>query len=41
MQLKVEQKVYLIVGVNWNDYINNAGNSYKDTVDRLQVSFQK
>ena len=22
------------VGVNWNDYINNAGNSYKDTVDQ-------
>lgn len=23
------------VGVNWNDYINNAGNSYKDTVDQI------
>ena len=35
MQLKVEQKVYLIQCVNWNDYINNAGNSYKDTVDQI------
>ena len=23
------------VDVNWNDYINNAGNSYKDTVDQI------
>ena len=23
------------VGVNWNDCINNAGNSYKDTVDQI------
>ena len=23
------------VGVNWNDYINTAGNSYKDTVDQI------
>lgn len=23
------------VGVNWNDYINNAGNSYKDTIDQI------
>ena len=23
------------VGVNWNDYINNEGNSYKDTVDQI------
>ena len=23
------------VGVNWNDYINNAGNSYKYTVDQI------
>ena len=23
------------VGVNWNNYINNAGNSYKDTVDQI------
>lgn len=23
------------VGVNWNDYINNAGNSYKDTVEQI------
>ena len=23
------------VGVNWNDYINNAGNFYKDTVDQI------
>ena len=23
------------VDVNWNDYINNAGNSYKDTIDQI------
>ena len=23
------------VGVNWNDYINNAGNSYKDAVNQI------
>ena len=29
------ESISYTVGVNWNDYINNAGNSYKDTVDQI------